>query len=312
MRKIVGFVIPALILLITIIWWIHGTSAVNPKNTNTKYFVVPKGAGIRAIASNLKKEGLINDPVVFFLYVKKEGADKKIQAGDYKLSQSMDLKKITSELIHGTVDAWVTIPEGYRAEQIADTLEQIIPSYNPSWRTRLVEKEGYLFPDTYLIPRDASIETALSIFETNFNNKINDLGISERNDLNRIIIIASMIEREALFHNERPTVASVIYNRLGLGMKLDIDATVQYAIGKRNGKWWYPITPNDLRFDSIYNTYTNNGLPPGPISNPGLDSIRAAANPADTNYLYYITDSKGHLHGAATFQQHQANINKYL
>lgn len=312
MRRIVALILLILFVIFGFLWWKNGNSPVNSRDKSEKVFVVEGGSGIRQIGNDLKIQRLIRDPIVFFLSVRKDGLDKKIQAGDYKLSPSMALGKILDELVHGMVDVWVTIPEGYRAEQIADTLKEQIPSYEPSWRDSLIEKEGYLFPDTYLIPRDTSIDTVLSIFETNLNNKIKEAGLSNRSDLDNIIIIASMIEREALFNDERPIVASVIYNRLDLGMKLDIDATVQYALGKRNGKWWYPVDSSNLKIGSIYNTYTNNGLPPGPISNPGLDSIKAAANPSDTNYLYYLTDSKGHLHPATTFQQHQANINKYL
>lgn len=312
MRKIVAVLVLVFVIVLGFLWWRNGNTPVNSRDKSERVFVVEKGAGVRQIGNELKKRGLIRDPIVFFLLVRQKGVDTKIQAGDYKLSPSMTLGKVLDELVHGVVDVWVTIPEGYRAEQIADTLEEQIPSYSFSWRVRLIEKEGYLFPDTYLIPRDAPIDTILSIFENNFNKKISKEGLSSRSDLDLIINIASMVEREALFHDERATVASVIYNRLDLGMKLDIDATVQYALGKRNGKWWYPVDSSDLRINSIYNTYTNNGLPPGPISNPGLDSIRAAANPANTNYLYYITDSKGHLHGAETFQEHQTNIRKYL
>lgn len=304
----------AFLIIVGIAWWNYGNSPVNPKDTSQKIFVVEKGAGVRVVANTLKKEGLINDPIAFFILVKKEGKDSAIQAGDYRLSPSMSLQKILDSLSHGTLDIWVTIPEGMRADEIADTLQKKIPSYQDSWRESLNAQEGKLFPDTYLIPRDATIDTILSIFKSNFDKKIQDAGLTQGADLEKTLTIASLIEREALFEADRPLVSSVIHNRLKLGMKLDIDASVQYGLGKQqNGSWWKKdLTPSDLKTDSAYNLYTSPGLPPTPISNPGLSSINAALNPSSTNYLYYVSDKKGHLHFAETFPQHQQNIAKYL
>lgn len=312
MRKLVAFILIVVIVFLGFIWWNMGTRAVNSEDKSERVFVVEKGAGVRAIANNLKKQGLINDPVVFFLYVKKNGVDKNIQAGDYKLSPSMDLKKITDTLSHGTLDIWTTVPEGMRAEQIADILQEQIPTYEDSWREELNVQEGYLFPDTYLIPRDATIDSIISIFKNNFDNKVSDVNLSARTDLAKIIIIASMVEREALRDEEKPLIASVINNRLRQGMALDIDATLQYARGKVGSKWWTVPTPADRQIDSLYNTYKYAGLPPGPISNPGIEAIKAAANPATSNYFFYIHDLKGNVHFAKTLEEHQRNINKYL
>lgn len=312
MRKLVALTIVIILVAFGFLWWSKGISPVNSKDKTEKVFVVEKGAGVRAIANNLKKEGLINDPVVFFLYIKKNASDKEIQAGSFKLSPSMNLEQVLDTLSHGTIDLWVTIPEGMRAEEVADILSKEIPSYDESWREQLVAQEGYLFPDTYLIPRDATIETVLSIFKNNFDNKISDAGLTERSDLARIVNIASMVEREAITDEEKPMIASVISNRLRQDMALDIDATLQYAKGKVGNKWWTVPTGTDRKIDSPYNTYEYPGLPPGPISNPGIEAIRAAANPANSTYFYYIHDNDGKVHFAKTLEQHQANINKYL
>lgn len=315
MRKVVVIILFALFLFIGILWWKNGTSPVNKLDLAKKVFVVERGAGVRQIANELKQQGLIRDPIVFFLHVKKTGQDKKIQAGDYKLSPSMNLSQIVNELSFGTVDIWVTVQEGLRAEEIADILKKNIPSYDESWRAKLIANEGYLFPDTYLIPKTATIEQVLSIFKTNFDKKIEEAGINSSSaSLPNVIKRASLIEREALFDSDRVLVSSVLDNRLRIGMKLDIDAAVQYALGKQpNGRWWKKsLTFEDIKFDSPYNTYTNPGLPPTPISNPGIASIKAAADPSQSDYLYYVSDSKGHLHFAETFKEHQANIRKYL
>lgn len=312
MRKIVLLGLIILVLLLAYFWWRNGNSPVNSQDTSEKVFVVERGSGVRAIANDLKEQGLIRDPIAFFILTKKEGSDTKIQAGDYKLSSSMNLSQILDELTHGTIDVWVTIPEGMRAQEVADILQKEIPSYEDSWRERLVKEEGYLFPDTYLIPKETDIETVVSIFRTNFDNKIREANLTNNPLLSDIVTKASLIEREAITDEEKPMIASVIANRLRQGMALDIDATLQYAKGKVGNKWWTVPTAADKNINSPYNTYRNPGLPPGPIGNPGIEAIKAAANPASSGYFFYIHDNTGKAHFARTLEEHNANISKYL
>lgn len=316
MRKLLVVIILALILFAGIsLWWKNGISAVNPKDTAVKLFVIPKGAAVRVIGNELKSQGLIKDPVVFFLYIKQNGLDKGIQAGSYKLSPSMNLEKIMETLGHGTLDVWVTIPEGLRAEEIAKILSESVPSYKEEWKETLKQNEGYLFPDTYLIPKDADVENVISILRSNFIRKIGTIGLTpESPNLLRVLTIASLIERETKFAQDRPYVSSVIENRLSIGMALQIDATAQYAYGYnfQAKTWWKIPSEIDLKINSPYNTYINTGLPPHPICNPGLDSIKAALLPAKSNYIYYINDSTGKLHFAENLTQHNKNIQKYL
>ncbi len=315
MRKLVILAIIGLIIFgIVSLWWRNGISAVNPKDTGSKVFVIPKGEAVRNIGNALKKEGLIRDPVVFFIYLKQNNLDQGIQAGSYKLSPSMDLVKIMDTIGHGTVDIWVTIPEGLRSEEIAQILQKEIPTYSPDWVPTLKDEEGYLFPDTYLIPKDADVSTVISILKGNFSKRIGEIGLSmEDPKLSEIVILASLIEREALKDEEKPLIASVIYNRLENGMALDIDATLQYAKGKSaRGKWWEVPTGTDRQVDSPYNTYKNPGTPPGPIANPGIEAIRAAKEPASSGYYYYIHDTKGNVHFARTLEEHNVNVQRYL
>ncbi len=312
MRKIVLLGLIILVLLLAYFWWRNGNSPVNSQDTSEKVFVVERGSGVRAIANDLKEQGLIRDPIAFFILTKKEGSDTKIQAGDYKLSSSMNLSQILDELTHGTIDVWVTIPEGMRAQEVADILQKEIPSYEDSWRERLVKEEGYLFPDTYLIPKETDIETVVSIFRTNFDNKIKEANLTNNPLLSDIVTNASLIEREAITDEEKPMIASVIANRLRQGMALDIDATLQYAKGKVGNKWWTVPTAADKNINSPYNTYRNPGLPPGPIGNPGIEAIKAAANPASSGYFFYIHDNTGKAHFARTLEEHNTNISKYL
>lgn len=301
---------------IFLFWWERGTRAVNPKDTKEIVFVVPKGTGVREIANKLKREKLINDPIVFFILVKRLGLDGKIQAGDFRLSPSMTTTEIANNLTHGTLDIWVTIPEGQRASEIADEFSKKIPSFENSWRDALNQNEGFLFPDTYLIPKDADAGTVISLMKNNFEQKFSSIPNAPKDQasINRIVNIASMIEREAKLSEDRPLVASVIYNRLEIDMALQIDATIQYALGYQPGQksWWKKALANgDLKLDSPYNTYLNTGLPPTPISNPGLDVLEAAVNPAKTNYLYYVSDKTGKNHYAEILEEHNANIRKY-
>ncbi len=302
--------------LLTFVWWQNGLRAANPQDKTPKIFIIKKGEGVREISNNLKTNGLIKDPIVFFLYTRMQGIDKQIQAGDFRLNPSMTMTEVASNLTHGMLDVWVTIPEGFRADEIADMLKTSIPSYKDSWKSQLEINEGYLFPDTYLIPRDADVDLVLNLFRNNFEKKYDSVKTTKTTGLSdaQTIVVASMVEREAKYAEDRPKVASVILNRLNIGMALQIDATVQYALGYQPAekRWWKKdLTTTDLKLNSPYNTYKNAGLPPAPISNPGLSAIEAALNPADTNYLYYYSDKQGHLHFATTIEGHNANIKKY-
>ncbi len=314
-RLYITLAILLVLFVLAFAWWRNGTSAANPKDNTPKIFVIEQGQGVRAIARNLKEEKLIKDQIVFFLLTKKLGLDSKIQAGDYRLFPSMSALEIANELTHGTLDIWITIPEGQRGLEIADTLKEKMPNYDPSWNEILEENEGYLFPDTYLLPKDSTVEAIVSIMKNNFDAKYKTIDVSKSNlSKEEIVTLASLIEREARHDKDRPLVSSVISNRLDIGMKLDIDATLQYALGYQTDekRWWKSsLTAQDKKINSLYNTYTIAGLPPGPISNPGLSSLEAAINPAKTDYLYYITDSSGTNRYAETLEEHEENISKY-
>lgn len=298
------------------VWWKMGTSPVNAQDKKEYTFVVGKNESVREISNRLSEEGFIKDRVAFFVLVNFVlDVDKNIQAGDHRLSPSMNAREVAKSLTLATNDIWVTIPEGLRAEEIADILKEDITTYKESWREELAENEGYLFPDTYLVPKIAEIDQIITILKSNFETKYATID-SSKTDFTKseIVTIASLVEREAKHASDRPLVASVIINRLNIGMKLDIDATVQYVLGYQEDEkdWWKKaLTFDDLEVNSRYNTYVNAGLPPGPIANPGLAALSAAVNPADTNYLFYLTDSNGVNHYAKTNEEHNANREKY-
>jgi len=315
-RLVTALVILIVFLGLTTVWWMNGLQPVDSSSKTPKIFVVGQGEDVRKIANNLKAQKLIKDPIVFFLLTKQEGIDKQIQAGDFRLNPSMSAQEVATNLTHGTLDIWVTIPEGLRADEIADILKAKVPGYKESWRVILEQNEGYLFPDTYLVPRGADINLVVSLLKNNFNAKYDSVKNTKTTNLSdaQTVIVASIIEREAVYAEDRPIVASVIMNRLSAGMVLGADPTVQYAVGYQadTKSWWKKdLTVDDLAIDSPYNTRKNAGLPPTAISNPGLSAIEAALKPASTNYLYYFSDSKGHLHFATTLEGHNANIKKY-
>ena len=312
--------ITVLILLIIIIlggvfWWKNGVSPINPKNKESTIFVVQKGDGVKEISNELKEKGLIKSSVVFFLLVKQLGIDKKIEVGDFRLSPSMTAQEIAENLTHGTLDIWVTVPEGKRATEIAEILKEKIPTYNSSWSNALVGNEGYLFPDTYLIPKDADIEMIMNQMRGNFDVKYATLGTTNTKlTKEEIVILASLIEREAITDAEKPIIAGILLNRLNAAMPLQVDSTIQYAKGKnpKTKKWWEPVVLEEYEsIRSDYNTYLFPGLPPGPISNPGLVALAATVNPADTDYLYYLHDKNRKIRYAKTLNEHNANIEKF-
>ena len=314
MRRGFAFLSIIIIILVGFFWWNINLTSVNSRDHTEIMFSVSPGSGIKVISQNLKSQGLIRSSLIFTLMTQQSGLDKKIQAGDFRLSPSLSSKEIAIRLSKGIEDIWVTIPEGKRSEEIAAILRDKIPQYDSSWETELIKHEGYLFPDTYLIPHNATIDSIVSLLTSTFTEKYksvtpNTTDMSE----SKIVILASLIEREGRLDQDRPLISSVMHNRLQIGMPLQIDATVQYALGEQdNNSWWKKdLTFDDLKINSSYNTYLNPGLPPGPISNPGIKALQAAANPADTNYLYYITDKNGINHYATTLDQHNANIRKY-
>lgn len=311
-----SFLIVLLVLIVGGLgaWWLNGVSPVNASDHTIQSFEVTQGEGIKQIANELKAQGLIKDPIIFFLLIKQKGVGEKIQAGDFKLSPSMSAGEIADGLQVARDDIQLTIPEGKRAEEVAAILKDHLPNYQSSWEPQLITQNGYLFPDTYSFHKDADIDTIISTMEDNFAKKYASLSEGTTTTLTKtqIVTIASIVEREAKFPEDRPLVASVIINRLNSGMPLQVDATVQYAIGTESN--WWPTLPDsggNVAPTSPYNSYTNPGLPPTPISNPGVEALKAVITVPKTNYLFYVSDRSGHNHYEQTYDEQLADIKKY-
>ncbi len=304
--------------LFSFLYYKEGTLPVNKNDKSTKIFVIQQGESLNTIVKSLSHEGLIRNTLVFYLVVKQKEIDKKIQAGDFRLSPSMNAYEVAETLTHGTLDEWVTVIEGLRKEEVAQIISKKLDV--PEIEFVNAAEEGYLFPDTYLFPKQASAEAVIGIMNSNFEKKFTDevkvkikkLGLTNK----EAIILASLVEREARSDKVRIEVAGVLLRRFNEGIPLQVDATVQYVLGyqSKEKSWWKKdLTHDDLKVKSDYNTYVNEGLPPGPIANPSASSIQAVAN-ADpsTPYLFYLTDSQGRMHYAKTSEEHQQNIEKYL
>lgn len=318
-----GFLLAALAAVAaTALFLLSLLQPVNSSAAPTR-FVVPKGQAISVIANRLHEQNFIKNALVFRALLKYLQLENQIQAGSFKVSGAMTPAEIARTLTQGTDDIWVTIPEGWRIEEIAESLgRQELTEFDQAVFLDLAaSSEGKLFPDTYLISRDATAKTVYSILTNTFDKKIveglaEELGQAEQagRSLDQVLTMASLIEREANGAEQMRQISGVLWRRLEIGMPLQVDATLQYAKGynKAEASWWVPPTIEDKKLNSAFNTYLNPGLPPRPIANPGLDAIRAAADPTPTEYLFYIHDREGQVHFAKTLEQHNANVAKYL
>lgn len=331
MKKIILCVIGLIIILISFLAFSLFTISVKNIKEDT-VVTIKEGSGTKQIANTLKSKGIIKSSVAFTNYIKKKNETKNLKPGTYKFSAGeITFDDILNKLIKGEQEesVTVTIPEGYTVEQIAKLLEEkglttkenflecaktfeIPYDYIEKIDNDYRQLEGFLFPDTYNIPiswKEKEIITLLlKQFDKNwseeFRNRAKELGFSTR----EIITIASLIEREAKVEKERPTISSVIHNRLKKGMLLQIDATVQYLLPEQKSRLLY----KDLEVDSPYNTYKYAGLPPTPIAAPGLSCIKAALYPEETDYYYYRTkaSNNGEHNFSKTFEEHKNNANK--
>ena len=299
-------------------------------------FVVEPGDTAGDIALRLKRRGLIVDSELFRQLAQYEKADSSLEAGRYELRANMTLREIIAALQHGRIEEIaVTIPEGWRAEQIAKMLvdavgvdgdqfldlvrgsqldAEFLQSHPPE-----ATLEGFLFPDTYLLPIQPTalevLERMLANFDERFTTEMRQAVVEQQMTIHQVVTLASIVEREAVVAEERPIIAGVFLKRLEDGMKLESCPTVQYAMGyqEETAQWWKtPVMLGELdQVQSLYNTYLHQGLPPGPICNPGLAAIQAVLEPVESDYLYFLAKGDGSHAFARTFEEHLQNQQEY-
>jgi UPF0755 protein len=294
-------------------------------------FVVEQGESIPAIANRLQSMSLISDASVFRDYLVYTGLDVSIQAGHYQLSPAMSIIDIARAMQDATpAEVTFVILPGWRMEEIAASLPTSglavspdaflaaasAPPRGEDFASEATTVEGLLYPDAYILPRVATADQVVDAFVRNFAQHLTvDLreGFSRQGlSIYQAVTLASIVQREAVHEEEAPLIASVYINRLKIGMKLDSDPTVQYALGYDSARqtWWTnPLSEADLHFESPCNTYLHAGLPPAPIDNPGLAALRAVASPADTPFYYFRArcDDSGYHDFAETLEQQIQN-----
>jgi UPF0755 protein len=289
--------------------------------------IIRPGSTAREIGLRLEGAGIVRSASHFELAARARGVAHRLQEGEYRLSPSMPLLRVVDALARGEVVLHpVTIPEGFTAEQVVRALARAGLGDPGRLRTLVRDGagqfsfdfleavprgslEGYLFPETYLLPRFLGEREVIRRFLTEFDRLVipawREAGMPR--PLHEIVTVASMVEREARVPGDRALIAGVIYNRLARGWRLEVDATVLYALGEHKAVATY----QDLKVDSPYNTYLHAGLPPGPIANPGLGAIRAALRPARTEFFFYVARPDGSHAFSRTLSEHLANVRRY-
>ncbi|RLD00589.1 MAG: endolytic transglycosylase MltG [Chloroflexi bacterium] len=283
------------------------------------YFLISPGDSLETITAGLKDVGLVQHDQAFRAYLIYSGIDRRIQPGDYFFSPQLSEMEIAQALGNSPGTTSVSILAGWRVEEIGEKLSGAGLQINPDKFVQMVMadgKEGYLSPGIYPVDREISAEALVEMFYQRFLSQVTPALESQLADqgltLHEAVILASIVERETVIEEEMPLIASVFLNRLANNMNLAADPTIQYALGfnREQGTWWTnPLSLEDLKLPSSYNTYENPGLPPGPICNPGLAAIQAVANPAQTSFLYFRADCSGSGHHvfSESFQEHLEN-----
>lgn len=286
---------------------------------------VPRGAGLASVAVELEHQGIIRSALHLRLLARLRGLDRAMQVGDYRLTDDMSPTQILEKMARGETDARrFTLPEGYSMFQAAELLEragifkkdsfleacrdaELLHSLNIPGKS----VEGYLFPGTYLVGFHTDERGLLTEMVREFKFRISPvLPLVEQSgfDLHQVLILASMVEREAVSIEEMPLIASVFHNRLRVGMPLQSDPTAIYGVRIFGGT----VTRADVQRATPYNTYRIKGLPPGPIGNPGLEAIRSVLHPAATDYYYFVARKDGTHQFSRTLQEHNQGVQRFL
>jgi UPF0755 protein len=335
MKKVYFIIVFILVILILLtsgfFYWFKKESQPVSSTFEKVSFLVENGASATEVGELLFRKNLIRNRLVFKLYLHVLDKTKNINAGEFELSPSMSLPEIISAFGGGPKEIWVLIPEGLRKEEVVEKIIQSLEiadvkanDFRNEFLALSETSEGYLFPDTYLFPREVSAADAYeklrSTFDDKFESNIGTLLKESKYSKKEIVIMASILERETKSFEERPIVAGILWKRIENGWPLQVDAGVQYAVANSKIKtqslksfnWWPILTLDDLNIDSPYNTYKYKGLPPAPISNPGLSSLKSAVSSEGSDYWFYIHSPDGTVHYAKTAAEHAINVQKYL
>ncbi|MDD3481120.1 MAG: endolytic transglycosylase MltG [Patescibacteria group bacterium] len=326
---IVGSILGVLFLSL-FVYVSYVQSVINGKNSDDSTSVsvtIESGEGLEEISRNLEEVDVIRDDFIFALFLKFKGEAGSVQAGDYEIARNLSMIEVADIITKGSIlEAKITIPEGWTIEKIADRLaaNNVVSKadflaatqkdYNYDFLTGKpagTDLEGYLYPDTYYFDNEETgesvVQKMLDNFEKKYTTEIAAKVKIDEMDLNEVLTLASIVEREVSDPADRKKVSSVFLNRLSINMALESCATIQYITGESKTQFTYEET----RVESPYNTYINRGLPPGPIGNPSMDSVLAVLDPASTDYLYFLS-ADGTTYFSYTLDEHERKKAEYL
>lgn len=327
-QKCIGSAVIAVFIVCAAFYVLFGTGTSKGEGGNISVEVAA-GMTTAEIADTLKDKGVINSTAGFRLLAKVGGYETDFKEGVYYFKSNMRVGSVLQDLVTGPQNAVVriTVPEGFTVEDIAELMDReglvnkedfcaAAKDFAPyDYMKEALERpdikyaaEGFLFPDTYDFDRGYTARQIMQIMADNFDRRVNEEMRARAKEENlsvfELVTMASLVEKEAKFAEDRPIIANVFFKRLAQGMMLQSDATIQYALDEHKEEF----SIEDTKHNSPYNTYQHTGLTPGPIGNPGLDSINAVLHPADTDYLYFVADSEGHNHYSTTYDEHLQTI----
>ena len=313
MKKLI--IIFLIVLSVLAYMQIKGWIAASGPLLNVTNVVVPKGASLKTVAEELSRAGVIDKPWLFRIMARINGLAKHLKAGEYQFMPGISLQAAMDKIARGEVFfRRITIPEGLTSGQIM----YLIANYpDLEGEIDLDVKEGELLPETYSFELGASRNSIILQARTAMQKALEEVWASRDSslplkDVNELLTLASIIEKETGVPEERPLLASVFLNRLKKGMRLQTDPTVIYAITEGETSFGRSLKRADLKIDSPYNTYLNYGLPPGPICNPGREALMAAARPQQSDYLYFVADGKGGHRFARSLNEHNRNVKAWV
>ena len=329
-KKLFGILIVLALFAGGAAWWLRVriTTPYRGFSTNEVFLELAPGSSVSTIAARLASLGVVSDPITFRVAARVAGAERRLQAGEYRFADAASPLEVVNRLARGDVYTHpLTFPEGLTVKEMAVLFERSglgtaadferasrdtspIAEIDPQAETL----EGYLFPSTYALPRRAGADNAVTAMVGAFKHaltpELRAAMTADRLSAREVVTLASLVEKETAAAEERPLVAAVYRNRLERGMPLQCDPTVIYAM-MRAGRWRGNLSRADLQMDSPYNTYRYPGLPPGPIASPGRGSLEAAVRPADVPYLYFVSKNDGTHAFATTLAEHNQNVAKW-
>ena len=293
-----------------------------------QFVVIEPGSGTRSIGQRLIQAGVIRDEATFRAALWRSGQARTLQAGEFRFDRAMTPAEVIDKIARGDVyNRRITFPEGLNIQEMARIYEQqafgkaaafVEAARDPAAIRGLdpaaTDLEGYLFPETYAVPRDTTAAKLVALmverFKQLFTDEMQKAALSLELTPREAVTLAALVEKETAQPSERPIVAAVYLNRLKIGMPMQADPTVIYAL-QRAGRYNGNIRRDDLSFDSPYNTYRYPGLPPGPIASPGLAALQAAVSPANVDFLYFVSRNDGSHVFARTLVEHNENVRQY-